>query len=264
MPVVLFVVLVLGSMWCVSFGLYMNPQWAIYFPFVMLMPAGIAIAINRYYTGSFAFLSELFLTLPGYRAWLFSTVYPLAVIGLIAVFGYVLGGVTVAQEQWVNLLYQPTLWGVVLACVLLFGEEYGWRGFLLHQLIFRIGPCQATVVTGLVWALWHLPLVYVLATLSGVEHPLWLMLIQGLAVFLFSFVFAHAYLLAYSIWPPVLLHYIWNVYNPIVLGNIYQNEPGIMVGNMLWINGEAFAGIVVGLPFMVWFFYRYCTIKWRK
>jgi len=55
----------------------------------------------------------------------------------------------------------------------------------------------------------------------------------------------------------MLLHYVWNLYNPVVLGNIYQNESGIISGNLMLINGEALAGIALGLPFMVWFFYRY-------
>lgn len=37
-------------------------------------------------------------------------------------------------------------------------EEPGWRGFALPQLQRRMSPAPATLVLGLLWALWHLPL----------------------------------------------------------------------------------------------------------
>lgn len=38
------------------------------------------------------------------------------------------------------------------------GEEIGWRGFLLPRLLERYGPLGASVIVGIVWYLWHLPL----------------------------------------------------------------------------------------------------------
>ncbi|WP_276277430.1 type II CAAX endopeptidase family protein [Haloarcula regularis] len=37
-------------------------------------------------------------------------------------------------------------------------EEPGWRGFALPKLEERYSPVSATLILGVVWALWHLPL----------------------------------------------------------------------------------------------------------
>ena len=38
------------------------------------------------------------------------------------------------------------------------GEELGWRGFLLPALLRRMSPLGASMVLGVVWGLWHLPI----------------------------------------------------------------------------------------------------------
>ena len=49
-----------------------------------------------------------------------------------------------------------------LAVVL--GEEPGWRGFALPRLIERLGPNVGTLILGIAWAFWHLPLFVVAGT----------------------------------------------------------------------------------------------------
>jgi membrane protease YdiL (CAAX protease family) len=57
----------------------------------------------------------------------------------------------------------------VMNSVLGFGEELGWRGYLLPKLL-PLGKPRAYALLGLVWGLWHLPLVLVGFTYPG--HPL--------------------------------------------------------------------------------------------
>lgn len=37
-------------------------------------------------------------------------------------------------------------------------EEYGWRGYLLDKLQARLNPLTSSLIVGIVWGLWHLPL----------------------------------------------------------------------------------------------------------
>ena len=58
---------------------------------------------------------------------------------------------------------------------------------------------------------------------------------------------AYLFLRTGSILPAMAFHYVWNYLNPIVLGNVYRNRPGIVEGNILLINGEGVLGTLVGV-----------------
>jgi uncharacterized protein len=69
--------------------------------------------------------------------------------------------------------------GVPVGAALAFGEEFGWRGYLLPKLL-PLGEVKAAVIVGLIWGPWHLPVLIV-----GLNYP-GQSIIAVLAVFLLS------------------------------------------------------------------------------
>jgi uncharacterized protein len=65
--------------------------------------------------------------------------------------------------QWSKLALFPLVFLEVLLFTAI-GEETGWRGYLLPALLTRFEPLRASVILGLFWALWHLPLFWIPGT----------------------------------------------------------------------------------------------------
>jgi membrane protease YdiL (CAAX protease family) len=59
----------------------------------------------------------------------------------------------IAEFPTVNWLAGWALWTVAFG----FGEETGWRGFVLPRLQRKRSARSATLILGALWALWHLP-----------------------------------------------------------------------------------------------------------
>lgn len=89
-----------------------------------------------------------------------------------------------------------------------FGEEWGWRGYLLPKIARRMGFLPAVLLTGLIWGLWHAPII-VAGHNYGMLYPgyPW----AGIAA-MCAFCIVASALLSYitlkarSCWPAVLAH----------------------------------------------------------
>jgi membrane protease YdiL (CAAX protease family) len=58
----------------------------------------------------------------------------------------------------------PVVLWVMLVIVNGFGEETGWRGYLLPELQRRWSPLMSSLIVGVVWAGWHIPAFFVSET----------------------------------------------------------------------------------------------------
>lgn len=94
-----------------------------------------------------------------------------------------------------------------------FGEEFGWRGYLVPFLNKSFSFTKTSLISGAVWALWHYPLIIFTnyRSFAGSEGEGRIPLIFALTCFTvmilgMSFVYAWLRLKSGSIWTAVLLH----------------------------------------------------------
>lgn len=109
--------------------------------------------------------------------------------------------------------------GMVRGTAFALGEEIGWRGFLAPRLMRRFGFTGGTMITGLIWASWHFPIL-LFADYNG-GTPWWFSLTCfTLMVLSSSFVLSWIRLRSNSVWPCAILHashnlFIQAVFNPL-------------------------------------------------
>jgi membrane protease YdiL (CAAX protease family) len=60
---------------------------------------------------------------------------------------------------------------VLVNSLFAFGEEFGWRGYLLPRLMDLLGPWRGLLLHGAIWGFWHAPLIY-LISYNYPGHPL--------------------------------------------------------------------------------------------
>lgn len=81
-----------------------------------------------------------------------------------------LGGSLPGMNQFTDLMAAPVM--LPLAAFISFmsgpwSEEFGWRGYALEPIIKRFGAIKGTVILGILWGAWHLPLYFMPATWHG-------------------------------------------------------------------------------------------------
>jgi membrane protease YdiL (CAAX protease family) len=111
-------------------------------------------------TGVLALLRKLLQGNVGVWWYLFAVSYMAAVKLIVALLHRVLLGAwpRFGDEAW-YVMIAATIFSTVIGGQA--GEEIGWRGFALPRLAARFGYGLGSIVLGIIWALWHLPLFFV-------------------------------------------------------------------------------------------------------
>jgi CAAX protease family protein len=82
------------------------------------------------------------------------------------------------QESWLIILV-----AIPISAIFQAGEEIGWRGYALPRLMIRVGFAAGSIILGILWAFWHLPLFFILAgDTRGQSFPLYALQVTALSV----------------------------------------------------------------------------------
>jgi membrane protease YdiL (CAAX protease family) len=99
--------------------------------------------------------------------------------------------------------------GMLFNSALALGEEIGWRGFLFSELEKRMPRLAAFMLIGVIWGLWHAPIIALFGHNYGLEHfgaPWVGIALMCLPCFAFSAVLSWLVEKSGSIWPAALGH----------------------------------------------------------
>jgi len=114
------------------------------------------------------------------------------------------------------LLDSPAALIAFIVQIALFGpisEEFGWRGFALERMLQRWTASRASLLLGTLWALWHVPLFFIIGTsqwrLGNVwmEFPVFALVPIGAA---FVYTWLHQVTRG-SLWAALLFHFTANL-----------------------------------------------------
>lgn len=182
--VAVYTVLAMGLAWLVTLPLWLgngleDPLFGVLAPVMMFTPSVAALIVTFFmvkpkhkarYLGLTPFkpvLRSIIVIL----AWpvFFAIVAALAAVVVVAVglgeFGYNTAGLEPLAEQMgmsvdalviMQLVMIPLV--VVQASFFAFGEELGWRGFLVSALA-PLGFWRMSLISGVIWGVWHAPLI---------------------------------------------------------------------------------------------------------
>lgn len=136
-----------------------------------------------------------------------------------------------------HILYSITL-GVGVKSVFTLGEEWGWRGFLVPKLLQLTSARKTAMISGIIWAMWHYPMIIFL-DYNG-RTSLWFGLICFTVMIVgLSFLYTWIWIKTKSIWTVVILHASHNLFIQQIFSPVTYDT-----GNTKYIIGEFGLGVL--------------------
>ena len=158
-------------------------------------PAMVALCLTAQSEGRagvLTLLGRLFEWRVGARWYLFAVGYMAAIKLASALLYRTMAGAwpRFGTEEWYIMLGGTLLSTITLGQA---GEEIGWRGYALPKLSAHLGIAPASILLGIIWAVWHLPLFYMRGTDTfGQSFPLYLLQVTALSVAI-AWLYAHTH-----------------------------------------------------------------------
>jgi uncharacterized protein len=134
----------------------------------------------------------------------------------------------------------PTIFPLIILGPL--SEEFGWRGFLQKRLSKEYSVIWASIIIGIVWSMWHLPLFYMSGTS---QHEFSIPFIPFLvsvtsSAFIYSYVYAKS---KESLFSAILLHWIGTYVMQVIASQVVRTA--------LYNSLECVPGLLLACVFIV-------------
>lgn len=237
----LFLLLTFGFDWAIAFGYLASGKgfedslfhWVggIY----MIIPAVMAVVVQKFlFKQPVKDLGTSF-QLNGWYfvAWVLPVVMALGTV----LFESMMPGVVYAgtPELLGRKVFYALTTNTLFTLLFAFGEELGWRGFLWNELK-QLGFLKACVAVGVIWSLWHAPLI--LAGYNFPQNPAIGFLLFTVECILLSGLLVFLRIKANSIFAPTICHAAFN-------GSALLVAAGFSGGSDLLMGQCGLSGIIV-------------------
>lgn len=113
--------------------------------------------------------------------------------------------------------------GIIGAGLFALGEEIGWRGVMI-QLLVRAKLPHPFLLSGLIWALWHAPVI-LFGDYATSDMPILSLLLFSMMVASVGVIMGWLTMASLSLWPAVLMHAVHNVFFQGIFDNYTGSTP---------------------------------------
>lgn len=137
----------------------------------------------------------------------------LFIFGMPVLIENLMGWCTLPAEISTGAILGSFLTSFLLTLIPGFGEEFGWRAYMLPRLVQRHSLRKALVLHGLIWWAWHIPaLVKIGSQVEGVDSNIWFSIIATLLVSLIP-----------AMMNATLFAYVWTATQSLAVASVYHS-----------------------------------------
>ncbi len=235
---VIYVLLAFTIAWGTWFPAFLHPDSLRLLSFVGLFAPAISAIIVSFYLSKASGIKEL---LGGYTRLRFGILWyiiAILLVPLLFTLSFWLDG-QLFHTSFKNILLPTSPYFICAAFIWLMfinsGEEIGWRGFALPRLqkLFK-NPLYASLVLGIIWSTWHLP-IYLTPGQSSFPLILFFFFTIGLS-FIYTVLFNKT---GGSLFSVVLLHASTDVVPRVMNITLFKPTTWLILGILTWMSAIA-------------------------
>ncbi len=257
-PLISFFLLTIALSWWPLILYAFNPSFfSVSPPLLALGPSLAAIIVTALSSGKVglkALLSRMVRWRVGLKWYIAALGFPVAVYVVSLSLNILLFGASPSTEEQFGswyLVFPLFAFSLLSPLSGALGEELGWRGFALPRVQGRVSALSAALIIGVVWVLWHLPLV-----ISGnISAPLpWALGLMG-ATIVFTWLFNNT---RGSVLMAMVLHASENTLGSF-LGTLFEGADFV---RMFWLVNAVYC--VAGIVLVVVYGPKHLSRKYRR